>query len=54
MLSYALAIAIAISSLGLFLTAFLMSDLHRQDDFLWSGVGLFYALVLWYCAQNIT
>ncbi len=54
MLSYALAIAVAISSLVLFSTAFLMSDLHRQDDFLWSGVGLFYALVLWYCAKNIT
>ena len=54
MLSYALAIAVGISSLVLFSTAFLMSDLHRQDDFLWSGVGLFYALVLWYCAKNIT
>ena len=31
-----------------------MSDIHRKDDFLWSGVGLFYALVLWFCARNIT
>ena len=31
-----------------------MSDIHRKDDFLWSGVGLIYALVLWYCARNIT
>lgn len=54
MLSYALAIAVGISSLVLFFTAFVLSDLHRQDDFLWSGVGLFYALVLWYCAANIT
>lgn len=54
MLSYALAIAVAISSLVLFSTAFLMSKIHRRDDFLWSGVGLFYALVLWYCAKNIT
>lgn len=54
MLSYALAIAVALSSLVLFLTAFLMSDIHRRDDFLWSGVGLFYALVLWFCARNIT
>lgn len=54
MLSYALAIAVALSSLVLFSTAFLMSDLHRKDDFLWSGVGLFYALILWYCARNIT
>lgn len=54
MLSYALAIAVALSSLVLFSTAFLMSDIHRQDDFLWSGVGLFYALILWFCARNIT
>lgn len=31
-----------------------MSDIHRQDDFLWSAVGLFYALVLWFCARNFT
>ena len=54
MLSYALAIAVAISSLVLFSTAFFMSKIHRRDDFFWSGVGLFYALVLWYCARNIT
>ncbi|MEL6930271.1 MAG: Ycf66 family protein [Cyanobacteria bacterium J06600_6] len=54
MLSYALAIAVAISSLTLFSTAFLMSKIHRQDDFLWSAVGLFYALILWFCARNIT
>ena len=54
MLSYALAIAVATISLVLFLTAFLMSDIHRKDDFLWSGVGFIYALVLWFCARNIT
>ena len=54
MLSYALAIAVATISLVLFLTAFLMSDIHRKDDFFWSGVGFIYALVLWFCARNIT
>ena len=54
MLSYALAIAVAISSLILFSTAFFMSKIHRKDDFLWSAVGLFYALILWFCARNIT
>ena len=54
MLSYALAIVVASSSLVLFLTAFFMSDIHRQDDFLWSAVGLFYALILWFCARNFT
>lgn len=54
MLVYILAIAIVIGSLGLYLAAFLFPDLHRRDDFLWSGVGLFYALVLWVCAGRIT
>ena len=54
MLPYALAIAVGLSSLVLFSTAFIMSDIHRQDDFFWSGVGLFYALVLWFCATRLT
>ena len=31
-----------------------MPKIHRQDDFFWSGLGLFYALVLWFCAPQIT
>lgn len=54
MLAYILAIAIALSSLILYLSAFFLPELHRRDDFLWSGVGLFYALVLWVCAERIT
>ena len=54
MLAHVLAIAVGLSSIVLFLTAFSMSDIHQRDDFLWSGVGLFYALVLWFCASRIT
>ncbi len=54
MLAYILAIVIAFTSISLYLSAFLLPKLHRQDDFLWSGVGLFYALVLWICAERIT
>ncbi|GAB4228081.1 MAG: hypothetical protein Kow0049_08720 [Stanieria sp.] len=54
MLPYVLAIAVGLSSLILFLTAFLLPDIHRQDDFFWSAIGLFYALVLWFCATSIT
>jgi hypothetical protein len=54
MLSYFLAIAIAVTSVGLYLTAFLSPKIHRQDDFLWSGLGLFYALIIWVCADRIT
>ncbi len=54
MLSYFLAIAIVTVSLGLYLTAFLAPKIHRRDDFLWSGLGLFYGLILWVCAERIT
>jgi len=53
MLAQVLAIAVALGSALLFLTAFLFPKLHRQDDFFWSAVGLFYALVLWVCAGQM-
>ena len=54
MLAYILAIAVGLASLSLYLSAFFLPELHRKDDFLWSGVGLFYALVLWICAGRMT
>lgn len=54
MLAYFLAILVAIISLVLYLNAFIRPKIHRKDDFLWSGLGLFYALVLWICAGRIT
>ncbi len=54
MLAYFLATLMAIISLILYLNAFISPKIHRQDDFLWSGLGLFYALTLWVCAGRIT
>ncbi len=54
MLAYFLAITIVIVSVNLYLTAFIRSKIHRRDDFLWSGLGLFYGLTLWVCAGRIT
>ncbi|PSF37648.1 hypothetical protein C7H19_08825 [Aphanothece hegewaldii CCALA 016] len=54
MLAYILSIVVAVFSLIIFGLAFFAPSLHRRDDFLWSGVGLFYALVLWLCASQIT
>jgi Ycf66 protein N-terminus len=54
MLAYILSIIVAVFSLILFGLAFFAPKLHRRDDFWWSGIGLFYALVLWLCAQQIT
>jgi hypothetical protein len=53
MLAQILAIAVALGSGLLFLTAFILPKLHRQDDFFWSAVGLFYALILWVCAGQM-
>ncbi|NJL91837.1 MAG: hypothetical protein HC916_20205 [Coleofasciculaceae cyanobacterium SM2_1_6] len=53
MLVYLLAIASGSGSLALFLTAFFVPEIHRKGDFLWSGIGLFYALVLWVLAAQI-
>lgn len=54
MLALILAATVALASLIFFFSAFFAPKLHRQDDFFWSGVGLFYALVLWVCAQRLT
>lgn len=54
MLAYLLALVIAIGSLVFYLAAFFLPEVHRKYDFIWSGVGLFYALVLWICAGRIT
>lgn len=54
MLAYFLAIAVVFVSITLYLTAFFRPKIHRQDDFLWSSLGLFYALTLWICAERIS
>lgn len=54
MLAYVLALVIGLGSLALYLAAFFFPEVHRKEDFIWSGVGLFYALVLWVCAGRIT
>lgn len=54
MLAYILAIAVALGSLSLYTAAFLLPEVHRKYDLVWSGVGLFYGLVLWVCAGRIT
>jgi len=54
MLAYILALAVGLGSLGIYLAAFFFPEIHRKKDFYWSGVGLFYALILWVCAGRIT
>jgi hypothetical protein len=52
MLAYGLAILVAIGSLLLYAIALRFPLLSRRSDLLWSGVGLFYALVLWVCGEQ--
>ena len=54
MLAYLLALTVGLGSFALYMAAFFFPEVHRKNDFIWSGVGLFYALVLWVCAGRIT
>jgi Ycf66 protein N-terminus len=54
MLAYILAIAVGLGSFSLYMAAFFFPEVYRKYDFIWSGVGMFYALVLWVCAGRIT
>lgn len=54
MLAYILALAVGFGSLSLYSFAFLFPELYRKHDLIWSGIGLFYALVLGVCAGRIT
>ncbi len=54
MLAYVLALAVGLGSLAIYVAAFFFPEIHRKNDFIWSGVGFFYALVLWVFARRIT
>lgn len=54
MLAYVLALTVGLGSLAIYMAAFFFPEIHRKNDFIWSGVGLFYAWVLWVCAGRIT
>lgn len=53
MLANLLAVIIGAGSLAFYLVAFILPEVHRRSDFFWSGVGMFYAVVLWYCARQM-
>ncbi len=54
MLTYVLSLVVVLASLGLYSTTFVIPEVSRKNDLVWSGVGLFYGLVLWVCAGRIT
>lgn len=54
MLANVLAVLLGSGSVIFYLAAFFYPEVHRRSDFLWSGLGLFYAVVLWFCAGQMT
>ena len=46
MLAYILAIVVGLGSFSIYVAAFFFPEVHRKSDFWWSGVGLFYTLML--------
>ena len=54
-MAYILALAVGLGSLALYLAFFFFPEVYRRKgDFVWSGLGLLYALTLWFCAGRIT
>jgi len=53
MLPYVLAWVVGLGSLAIYLAAFFFPEIHRKNDFIWSGMGLFYALILWIYADRL-
>ena len=54
LLVHGLAVVVGLGSASLYLAAFFFPEVHRRHDFFWSGLGLFYALVLWTCAGQMS
>ncbi len=54
MLAYVLALTVGLGCIALYMAAFFFPEIHRKSDFYLSGVGLFYALMLWVFAPRIT
>jgi Ycf66 protein N-terminus len=53
MLANVLAVLLGLGSFTFYMTAFVYPEVHRRSDFLWSALGMFYALVLWFCAAQM-
>ncbi len=54
MLAYILALVVGLGSIAIYLAAFFFPEIHRKNDFIWSGVGLFYALMLWIFGPHLS
>ena len=53
MLAHILAVLVGAGSVGMYISAFFFPEIHRKQDFIWSGVGFLYALTLWIYARQV-
>lgn len=54
MFAHVLAVLLGLGSLTFYLAAFFYPEVHRRSDFLWGGLGLLYAVVLWFGSGQMT
>ena len=54
MFAHVLAVLLGLGSVVFYLAAFFYPEVHRRSDFLWGGLGLLYAAVLWLGAEQMT
>ena len=54
MLATVLAVLLGLGSVIFYVAAFVYPEVHRRSDFLWSGLGLLYAAVLWFSSAQMT
>ncbi|MEO1445272.1 MAG: Ycf66 family protein [Cyanobacteria bacterium J06635_11] len=54
LLADTLAVLLGLGSVTFYVAAFLYPEVHRRSDFVWSGLGVLYALILWFGAAQIT
>ena len=54
MLATVLAGLLGLGSVIFYMAAFVYPEVHRRSDFLWGGLGLIYAAVLWFSSAQMT
>ena len=54
MLANILAVLLGLGSFVFYMAAFVYPEVHRRSNFLWGGLGLLYAGVLWFGAEQMT
>ncbi|MEL6552769.1 MAG: Ycf66 family protein [Cyanobacteria bacterium J06621_11] len=54
MVAHVLAVVFGLSSVGFYVAAFFYPEVHRRSDIALSGAGMLYAVLLWFCAGQMS